>query len=685
METSALLAAIVTASDDAIVSKDLTGTITSWNAAAERMFGFRADEAIGQSITIIIPRERLDEEAFVLSRIRSGERVDHMETVRRRKDGQLLHVSITVSPVRIAEGTIVGASKIARDITDQKRAAARLEEEMRIVETLNHVGSTVASTLDRDSVVQTVINAATELTRAAFGALFYRVTREGGDEYMRHSVSGISKEAFDRLPSSLARTLFNPTLVGLRSVRLEDITTDERFAATLAGDDVQTSNLAIRSYLAVPIIAASGHVVGGLFFGHSHPGVFTDRHQRLAEGIAGWASVALENARHYEAANEANRMKDEFLAVLSHELRTPLNAIMGWADMLTSTNMDDATRLRAMRSIQRNSRVQAQLIEDLLDVSRIVTGKLSLRRERVDLAVVIGAVVEDLRSDIDAKQISLGASVDGEAHVVTGDPPRLQQIVWNLLSNAVKFTPAGGTVDVALTRLGDEAQIMVRDTGQGIAPEFLPYVFDRFRQADSSPTRRHGGLGLGLGIVKHLIEAHSGSVAAASGGTGKGAVFTVRLPLRREVAPPMEPSGRDEPLPAAQLSNVRALVVDDDQDAADLLVYALVQCGADVTAVSSAARALRAISGDSFNIVLADIGMPDIDGYRLIRAIRANEDGSTRAPIAAIAITAHAGPGDRERALTAGFNWHLTKPVDAREVIDVVARMTTSVARSKRT
>ncbi len=683
METSALLAAIVAASDDAIVSKDLNGIITSWNAAAERIFGFSSAEAVGRSILLIIPPDRIDEETELLQRIRRGERVEHLETVRRRKDGQLLDVSVTISPIRAAEGTIVGASKIGRDITEQKRGAARLEEENRIVETLNRVGSSVASSLDRDSVVQTVINATTELTRAAFGVMFYRATRESGDDHVRHAIAGPSQDAFARLSLPVATALFSPTLHTEVAVRLDDITMDARMAPSLLVGDVGETEPVIRSYMAVPVVAASGRVLGGLFFGHPNSGVFTERHQRLAEGIAGWAGVALENARHYEEAHEANRMKDEFLAVLSHELRTPLNAIMGWADMLTSTNMEGPSQQRALRSIQRNARVQAQLIEDLLDVSRIVAGKLSLRRERVDLATVIGAAIEDLRAEIAAKGLSLKASVDTDSHVVTGDPPRLQQIVWNLLSNAIKFTSANGTVDVTLTRVGDEAQITIRDTGQGITPEFLPYVFDRFRQADASATRQHGGLGLGLGIVKHLIEAHHGSVTAASEGTGRGSTFTVRLPLRREVLRPLEPSGEEPPLPNSQLSNVRALVVDDDRDAADLLAYALVQCGAAVTAVSSAAHALRALSNESFDILLADIGMPDIDGYRLIRAVRAREGGSQRAPLATVAITAHAGPGDRERAITAGFDWHLTKPVNAREVIDVVARMTTRVARSE--
>jgi PAS domain S-box-containing protein len=682
MQTSALLAAIVAASDDAIVSKDLNGIITSWNRGAERIFGFSAEEAVGNPITIIIPPDRAGEESRVLAKIRSGEAVDHLETVRRRKDGTLLDVSITVSPIRSEEGVVIGASKIARDITEQRRAARRLREEIRIVETLNRVGSTVAATLDREGVVQAVINAVTDLTNAAFGVFYYRGARETGEEYMRHSLSGPSKDAFARLPPSLTTELFKPTLTGERSIRLADIAAEEPFAAGLLRDG--TPVLPMRSYLAVPVLAASGQVLGGLFFGHPEVDMFTERHQRLTEGIAGWAGVALENARFYEEANEANRMKDEFLAVLSHELRTPLNAIMGWADMLTSTRMDQESRLRALHSIQRNARVQAQLIEDLLDVSRIVAGKLALRHEHVDLAMVVSAAIEDLRAEMHDKQLALAATIADDPVVVTGDAQRLQQIVWNVLSNAIKFTPIGGSIEVMLGRVGEQAEVVVRDTGQGITAEFLPHVFDRFRQADSSTTRRHGGLGLGLGIVKHLIEAHGGIVTAASEGIGKGATFTVRLPLRRSVAASLDQRGREAPLSATQLPDVRALVVDDDRDAADLLVYALVQCGAQVTAVPSAIEGLRSLGRDSFNVLLADIGMPDVDGYQFIRTIRAREHSSKGPPIAAIAITAHAGPGDRERALNAGFDWHLTKPVVSRDVIAVVARVTTNGTRSRR-
>jgi CheY-like chemotaxis protein len=266
--------------------------------------------------------------------------------------------------------------------------------------------------------------------------------------------------------------------------------------------------------------------------------------------------------------------------------------------------------------------------------------------------------------------------VDTDASGVIGDAPRLQQVVSNLLSNAIKFTARGGRIDVVLDRLDGVGQITVRDNGQGIAPEFLEHVFDRFRQGDSSATRRHGGLGLGLGIVKHLVEAHGGTVSAASEGLGHGAAFTARLPLHLETTPGVHRSGERPPQPTPDLSAVRALVVDDDADAADLLRFALERCDAHVLAVASAMDALQAIDTKPFDVMLADIGMPDVDGHDLIRAVRAREAQVRSTPMAAVAITAHAGPGDRDRALAAGFDWHLTKPVDPGEVIAVVARMT---------
>lgn len=379
-------------------------------------------------------------------------------------------------------------------------------------------------------------------------------------------------------------------------------------------------------------------------------------------------------------AESANQMKDEFLATLSHELRTPLNAILGWATLLKSDRLDADERREGVEAIERNSRVQAQLIEDLLDVSRIISGKLRLDVQKVALADVIEAAFVAIMPAADAREIRVHKVLDQGAGPVAGDPARLQQVVWNLLSNAVKFTPKGGRVQVLLERVNSHIEISVSDTGQGIRPEFLPHVFDRFRQADSSTTRRHGGLGLGLSIVRQLVELHGGSVRAKSPGEGQGATFIVSLPLPivRELPPDKaQPKGTpyvDEAheFPALLLG-VKVLVVDDEPDARRLMEKTLTQCEAEVCSVGSAEAAIQAINERRPDVLISDIGMPGMDGYDLIREVRARDFSAKDLP--AVALTAFARSEDRRRAMLAGFQVHVAKPVDPEELVAVVASL----------
>ncbi|HEX6900772.1 MAG TPA: response regulator [Thermoanaerobaculia bacterium] len=377
-------------------------------------------------------------------------------------------------------------------------------------------------------------------------------------------------------------------------------------------------------------------------------------------------------------AEEANRMKDEFLATLSHELRTPLNAILGWVQVLRAGKLDEAAAARAMETIERNARVQAQLIADLLDVSRIITGKLRLDFRPVELHRIIDAALETVRPAADAKGIHLAVSLGRLGSPALGDSDRLQQVVWNLLSNAVKFTPRGGRVEVALQELGASAVIRVTDSGIGIRQDFLPFVFDRFRQAESTSTRSHGGLGLGLSIVRHLIELHGGMVEVDSPGEGLGATFTVRLPLRAELA--------DDPLDQTavssqriwsapdRLAGVRVMVVEDEDDTRELLVTALEQCGAEVVDFGSVPEALDSFERGAPDVLLSDLGMPGEDGYSLIRQIRERSpENGGRVPAAA--LTAYARAEDRQRALDSGFQTHLAKPFDPAELVATVARL----------
>jgi PAS domain S-box-containing protein len=381
-------------------------------------------------------------------------------------------------------------------------------------------------------------------------------------------------------------------------------------------------------------------------------------------------------------AEQANRLKDEFLATVSHELRTPLTAILGWAHLLRGGQLEGEGAAKALETIERSARSQAQLIDDLLDVSRIVTGKLRLDVVPVGPQSFIDPAIETVRPAAEAKGVRLQKLIDTGVETVMGDPARLQQVVWNLLTNAVKFTPRGGRVQVSLERVNSQVEIAVTDTGAGIEPEFLPHVFERFRQADQRTTRQHGGLGLGLAIVRHLVELHGGSVRADSGGEGTGSTFTVRLPVapihRREGAGTrVHPAARDM-LPAHEcperLDGLRVLVVDDEEDARELLAAGLGQCGADVTTVSSAQEALGALARGQFSVLVSDIGMPGEDGYELIRRVRAlPAEGGGRTP--AVAVTAYARTEDRLRAMRAGFEMHVSKPVELTELIVVVANL----------
>ncbi|CAN5659529.1 hypothetical protein BH20ACI3_BH20ACI3_07190 [soil metagenome] len=383
-----------------------------------------------------------------------------------------------------------------------------------------------------------------------------------------------------------------------------------------------------------------------------------------------------------ETAERANQLKDEFLTTLSHELRTPLTSIVGWAQMLGNPKLDPVTSLRAIEVIRRNARMQVQMVDDLLDVSRIITGKLRLSVHPVDLGTIIIAAVDGLRPAAEAKEICLQLQLKSPAGQVSGDPDRLQQVAWNLISNAIKFTPKGGRVIVSLEHVDSHVEVTVSDTGLGIAPEFLPHVFDRFRQADATSTRAFGGLGIGLSIVRQLVEMHGGTVRVESEGEGLGSTFSVSVPLmtvRRAVSytesaqqPEFKPPEFECP---PELDGLRVLVVDDEADTCELLQFILEGCGARVKTATSAAVALEAVADEVFDVLISDIGMPDEDGYSLIAKVRAlGKERGVKVPAAA-ALTAYNGEEDRIRVLQAGFQIHVPKPISPSELVAVVANL----------
>jgi signal transduction histidine kinase/ActR/RegA family two-component response regulator len=574
-----------------------------------------------------------------------------------------------------------------------------LEEETRILELLNKTGAMLASKLDLEAVVQAVTDAATQLSGAQFGAFFYTTSDAQGDAFTLYTLSGAPREAFEKLGHPRATPILALTFRGEGVVRIADVLADPRYGKMGPHYGMPAGHLPVRSYLAVPVTARSGEVIGGLFFGHGECDVFTERSERLIVGIAAQAAIAIDNARMYEDAKraaddrarllEAERLaraeiervsliKDEFLATLSHELRTPLNAVLGWSEFLLSRTPEDADTLRGLEAIARNARAQAQLIEDLLDMNRIVSGKIRLDVQRIELAPIVEAALDSVRPSADAKGIIVRKTIDPDAGPVLGDPNRVQQIVWNLLSNAVKFTPRGGKVDVIVQRVSSHVEIIVNDSGMGISAEFLPHLFERFRQADSSTTRRHGGLGLGLSIVKQLVELHGGSVKADSAGDGEGATFVVTLPVRavRSRAPSAgehPATGRAQIVraPEVSLEGITVLVVDDEPDARELVRSVLSEAAADVLMAASASEGFALVKARRPDVIVSDIGMPERDGYELIRDVRGlPSSGGGRTP--AIALTAFARSADRTRAMLAGYQVHVSKPIEPQELVATI-------------
>ncbi len=433
-------------------------------------------------------------------------------------------------------GSVTGSLGTVQDITAQMRTKELLRKQAEALQIINDLGRVLSAELDLKKLVQALTDGATSLVGAQFGAFFYNVLDAGGGSYMLYALSGVDRRQLERSPIPRA-TLFGPAFRGDGIMRLDDVTQDPRVDQTEPHRGMPFGYLPVRSYLAVPVTSRSGEVLGGLFFGHAEPGMFTDGDERVMLGLAAQAAIAIDNARLFdavqkarEAAEIANRLKDEFLATVSHELRTPLNAVLGWTSLLRGTQMDDARRTKALEIIERNARLQQKIVEDLLDVSRIIAGQFRLDKEPMPFRPVVESAIESMRPVAAAKSIALAVELGDDPAIIIGDSARLHQVVWNLLSNAIEFTPEGGAVRVALDVTESRVELVVADTGAGIAPAFLPHVFERFRQGDARVTRAHGGLGLGLAIVRHLTDMHGGSVAAVSAGEGKGATFVVRLP-----------------------------------------------------------------------------------------------------------------------------------------------------------
>ncbi|HYP02110.1 MAG TPA: ATP-binding protein [Pyrinomonadaceae bacterium] len=662
---------------DAIIVIDAASVIHFINRAAEKIFGYPVRELLGQNLTMLMPDYLRHVHRAGLERyLSTGERHINWGSVELpglHRDGH--EIALEISFGEFVEDGGRYFTGIARDITERKR---QKEKQRFLVE----ASALLSASLDYETTLQSV--ARLSVPFLADWCIVYVVDGDGGAirpiAVMHEDAARVELvwqlERQENQNSNAPTGVPKAIRTGRAELYEEIPAPADAATANEAGRFRVARQLDLRSAMIVPLVAR-GRTLGAITFATSESGRrYNASDLALAEDLAQRAAFAVDNARLYREAQEANRLKDEFLATLSHELRTPLTSILGWTNLLRSVKFDEVTSVRALETIERNARSQKQLIDDLLDASRIITGKLRLELEPTQLKAVVESACHAARPAADARGIEIQLALDPAASLVAGDAERLQQVVWNLLSNAVKFTPEGGRVEVGLARKGTQAQISVRDTGQGIEAKFLPYVFDRFRQADQSTTRTHGGLGLGLAIVRHLVELHGGTVAAESAGAGKGATFKVMLPLlkyakRGETTAQgetrLEDAGEQNERQAV-LGGLRILIVEDEPDTRLLLKKSLERFGAIVEACESADEALTALEASAFDVILSDIAMPGEDGYTLIEKIREHD---TATP--AIAFTAHARQEDKERALAAGFQLHLAKPIAPKELAEAVA------------
>jgi PAS domain S-box-containing protein len=644
--STTLLERIIDASVDGMFAFDRDCRFTAWNRAMQRISGLSRDEVLGKRVVEVFPFLREDDNDNCFSAALEGkESVSENHPYGPSETGVF---ESRYSPLYDEQNNIAGGVAVITEITTRKQAEEATNAAFRRLEF--HVESSPLAVVEWDSD--------------------FRVSR--------WSVSA------ERLFGWKAEDVLGKHVNEWRFVFTDDVdavalvTNRQREGVEVQG--VQRN----RNYTRA----------GSILYCEWYNSVLRDERGKLVSVLSLVLDVtARQSAEEERAASlvrerdarrhaeEADRLKDEFLATLSHELRTPLTSILGWASMIRNGEVEGANASRAIETIERNARSQARLIDDLLDVSRIITGNLRLDLHPLNLAPIVDAALDALRPTADVKGMKLQTRFEPGQCLVKGDPNRLRQVIWNLLSNAIKFTPRGGSVNVDLTCVESTARLTVSDTGDGISPEFLPYVFDRFRQAEGSISRKQGGLGLGLAVARHLVELHGGTIRAASEGLGKGSVFTVDLPLAQERRDPARAEERKREVErrrsrsgAVRLDGLHVLLVEDDDDSRRLLGLMLKRNGARVTSTKSAAEALRVFEGEVPDVLISDIGMPDQDGYQLIRKLRtlpAERGGNTPA----IALTGYASRKDRERALSSGYQQHMAKPIEQADMINAIAAL----------
>ncbi|MBX3233377.1 MAG: PAS domain S-box protein [Labilithrix sp.] len=638
--------------DYAVFMLDRDGCVTTWNSGARKAKGYEEDEIVGRHFSTFYTEEdrAAGRPARLLETVTREGRVED-EGWRVRKDGTRFWANVIITTLRDGAGEIIGYAKVTRDLTERRKFEEELrrsEERFRLL--VESVGDAIYM-LDPDGRVTTWNQGAQRMKG-----------------YPSAEVLGRDFEVFfppaDRAAGKPRRVLE----IALREGRFEDEGLRVRSDGTQFWANV----------VVTAIVDANGNHIG---FSKVTRDLTASREaeemqRRLVHEQA--ARVAAE--RVAKQAEEANRIKDEFLATVSHELRTPLNAIVGWAKMLRQRELDP-TVARGVEVIDRNAEAQVKIVDDILDVARIITGKLRIEPKPIDLVTIAHEAIEVVRPSAHAKDITLTLEDGPGSCILVGDHERLRQVAWNLLSNAVKFTDKDGRVAVRVWQDGPQVAFSVSDTGRGIAPDFLPRVFDRFTQEEGSTTRRIGGLGLGLSLVRHIVELHGGTVSAESIGPGHGSTFTFVLPVRATVSVPPANPARSGSVRRSLLGELRVLVVDDDADARDLVRAVLESAGAHVTVASSAEEALAAVRDAAPHVLVSDIGMPEQDGYSLMRRLRAIEPALA---LPSIALTAYTRAEDRTKALAAGFTTHIGKPVNPEDLITAVANLT-PFARPART
>ncbi len=677
-EASAKEEALFNALPDIVARVDRQLWTVYVNAAVERVTGRNRSEFLGKTGEALgMPREMAaDWDALILETFERGTSAEKSFTLELRGDRRVFQARTI--PERDGSGSLAFVVVILRDVTESEmyRCARADADRLRRLQAMTAAFSEAPTGRD---IARVLVNQAHEALRAD-AAVVLLLDDAGGTLELAAQV-GYPRETVDQwkvVPLEADAPLAEVVRTGAPMFFAQRAALFRRYPH-ITGRSVGPDD----ALAAIPL-TFRGRSLGAvaLTFRRLHDFAGADR--AFLMSLATLAAQAIDRARLFEAervsrleAEAANRLKDEFLATMSHELRTPLNAVVGWATLLRTKAIDPAEAEHAIEAIYRNARAQTKLVEDILDVSRIVSGNLRLETAPVDVASVVEAAVDVLRPAADAKQIELRLTLE-DSCVISGDAARLQQIVWNLVSNAVKFTPDRGRIEVSITRSDARVAILVRDTGSGIPPEFLPHVFERFRQVDGSTTRRHGGLG--LAITRHLVELHGGTIEAKSGGVGTGATFTVEFPTRfaRErlsrTVPHAASSSRDAQKSAQPLLGLRALIIDDDTDGREMICAALKVGGADVFSAESAESGLVQTESLHPDVIICDIGMPQMDGYTLMRRLRAlPEEAGARTP--AIAVTGFASDEDARRALDAGFQVHVPKPIDVDRFTETVARL----------